>query len=137
MLSLLLLTAAFSAQGRDLAPGTKHEIESLFSTLASSGCQFSRNGSWHAAGEAKEHLGRKYAYLLKKDLITTTESFVELAASKSSMSGKPYLVRCGKASPVPSRQWLLKQLRHIRAGAARGADTSSPPAIGRPDAPAA
>jgi hypothetical protein len=127
ILSLLLLTAAFSAQGRDLAPTTRHEIESLFSTLASSGCQFSRNGSWHAAGEAREHLQRKYAYLLRKDLITSTESFVELAASKSSMSGRPYLVRCGKASPVASRQWFLEQLRRIRGGAARGGDSSSAP----------
>lgn len=95
--------------------------------MKNSGCQFNRNGSWHAANEAEEHLRRKYSYLLRKDLITSAESFVELAASRSSISGKPYLVRCGKAAPVQSQAWFLEQLRRLRGTEAHNAAKLSRP----------
>lgn len=92
------------------------EINQLFAALKNSNCEFSRNGSWYSAPKASEHLQRKYDYLQKKGLVTSTESFIELAATKSSMSGKPYEVRCGGAAAVPSQSWFTGKLRALRKG---------------------
>ena len=100
----LLVASAASAQAPSSA--TKNEVGQLFAALRQSNCEFLRNGSWHNAQKASDHLQRKYDYLLKKGLVTSTESFIELAATKSSMSGKPYQVRCGKAPPVSSQSWF-------------------------------
>jgi hypothetical protein len=105
-----------SAAAAPLAPAARAEIDALLSRLASSSCQFNRNGTWHDAVEARTHMLRKLEYLEKKGAVATTEQFIDLAASTSSASGKPYLVRCGQGTPVASRAWLLMQLQTIRAG---------------------
>ena len=113
--SLLVALLPFSAFGQN-APA---EISQLFKSLETSGCQFNRNGSWYNAQEASEHLHRKYDYLVKKGLAKSAESFIDLAASKSSMSGKPYLVRCGNAAPVESKSWFLSKLAQFRQSSSR------------------
>jgi hypothetical protein len=55
------------------------------------------------------------AHLLKKSLVTTTESFIERAATESSMSGKPYSVKCADAPAVASATWLRAELSNFRA----------------------
>lgn len=90
------------------------EIDHLFAYLGSSGCTFNRNGTWYSAAQAVEHLHGKYDYLLRKGLVTTAESFVDQAASRSSMSGKPYLVRCGSAKPIESGPWFHAELTRYR-----------------------
>ena len=94
---------------------TAVEIDGLFSALLQSGCEFNRNGSWHSAKQASQHLQGKYDYLLKKNLVPNTEAFIERAASQSSMSSKPYLVRCPGQPEVNSKQWFTDQLQKIRA----------------------
>lgn len=95
-------------------PKAKAEIDALLTALQTSGCEFNRNGSWYSGTEAKAHLAKKLDYLEGKSAITTTEQFIDLGASGSSMSGKPYQVRCGAAAPVSSKQWLLERLKVIR-----------------------
>lgn len=54
--------------------------------------------------------------------LLSTEQFIELAASASSMTGRPYLVRCGSGVPVPNGTWLLSRLQTMRsAGQAKRA----------------
>lgn len=91
------------------------EIDALLSTLQSSSCQFRRNDAWHDALTAKTHLLRKLDYLEGKNAVHSTEQFIELAASNSSVSGQPYWVRCGSAVPVASKNWLSAQLQVVRA----------------------
>lgn len=91
------------------------EIAHLIGYLTASGCSFQRNGSWHDAAEAAKHLQRKYDYLLKRDLVATGEDFIARAASESSLSGKPYQVRCGGNAPVASAAWLKAELVQYRA----------------------
>ena len=91
------------------------EIDALLGKLHSSGCQFDRNGSWHSATEARDHLLRKLEAIERRGTIQSTEQFIELAASKSSSSGKPYRVRCGTEAAIESRQWLLRELGAVRA----------------------
>jgi len=61
----------------------------LLRRLEASGCEFNRNGNWYPAAEAESHLLRKLNYLQDRDMVQTTEQFIELAASSSSMSGQP------------------------------------------------
>src|SRR4051812_34763207 len=113
-MATLSLAAVAAAPG----PAAQAEIEQLLTRLASSGCEFERNGSWHNGAEARKHIERKYQYLLKKNLVASTEDFVSLAASQSSVSGKPYHVKCGNVQ-VTSSQWMSDQLKQVRAHAKR------------------
>jgi hypothetical protein len=114
LLAWLLVAAAIAAP---LAPAVQTEIDALLGRLEASGCEFNRNGTWYPATEVKPHLLRKLGYLEDRGLVQTTEQFIERAASGSSMSGKPYLVKCGNGAPVQSGQWLRSQLKELRAAA--------------------
>ena len=94
---------------------TKTEVGHLFNYLKSSGCKFNRNGKWYPADAASKHLQTKYDALAKEGLITSTESFVELGATESSTSGKPYLVQCAGSAPVESATWFKAELSRLRA----------------------
>jgi hypothetical protein len=127
MLLATALTATFApalVRADPLPPAAKAEVTALLDKLTASSCQFNRNGDWHSAAEAKSHLERKLSYLEDKNLVKTAEQFIELGAAKSSMSGKPYLVRCGGAAPVESKTWLTRELAAVRA-AGKGASAPS------------
>lgn len=106
----LLATGALAA-----APEARLEVQALLERLARSGCRFHRNGEWHDAQKAREHLERKLAYLERWSTLERAEQFVETVASGSSTTGEPYLVQCGKAAPVTSAEWLTGQLKALRA----------------------
>lgn len=115
LLSLLLLAPCLAPAG-NLPVETQQEIAHLFTYLRGSGCEFNRNGTWYGASEAASHLNQKYDYLLRKNLISSTEDFIQRSATESSMSGKPYLVRCGQAHPVESGPWFKAALAKYRSG---------------------
>ena len=114
---LLAWIFAAAAGASSLSPAVRTEIDALLSRLEVSGCDFNRNGSWYRAAEAKAHLLSKLSYLEDRGILQSTEQFIELAASKSSLSGQAYLVRCSGAAPLPSRSWLTSQLQFLRAAA--------------------
>lgn len=93
----------------------KSEIYALMARLQGSGCQFNRNGTWYTGTEAKDHLLRKLEYIEGKSTVQSTEQFIELAASRSSLSSEPYQVKCAGNPQVESRLWLTEQLSIIRA----------------------
>jgi Family of unknown function (DUF5329) len=113
-LFILLLAITLSASAADSKGVARKEIEHLISHLASSGCQFNRNGSWYNASRAVSHLKRKYEYLDERKLVPTAEAFIENAASQSSSSGKPYLVKCNDQQEVKSADWFSKELQAFR-----------------------
>jgi len=115
ILALVLALAASGAQAAPLPAPARAEVDALLTRLQSSGCQFNRNGSWYNGADAKTHLLRKLEYLEKKDLVKNAEQFIDLGASSSSSSGKPYMVKCGSAAPVESKAWLGAELKAIRA----------------------
>ena len=112
--SFLVLLATVSVSWAEPGPSARLEVEQLLGRLAASGCKFQRNGAWHSATEARAHLEKKYQYLLNKNLVSTSEDFISLAATKSSTSGKPYLVKCGSQEQVPSAAWMAAQLKEVR-----------------------
>jgi len=91
------------------------EVDSLFARIESSGCSFYRNGTWHDAKVAAAHLRDKYDYLRARDLVATTEDFIERAATKSSFSGQTYKVKCGDGAEESSSRWLYDKLAHLRS----------------------
>ncbi len=114
-LALSALLAAPVLSAAPLPASQRSEIDALMAMLQSSACEFNRNDTWHNAAEAKTHLLRKLDYLEGKDAVRSTEQFIELAASKSSLSGQTYQVRCGSAAAVDSKVWLTMQLKRIRS----------------------
>ena len=65
-------------------------IQHLIGYVSGSGLTFIRNASEYTPGEAAEHMNRKYQHF--RDDIETPEEFIELCATRSLLTGKPYLV---------------------------------------------
>jgi hypothetical protein len=94
--------------------GVENEINFLLGDIEQSGCEFFRNGTWHDAKAAQAHLRDKYNYLRSRNLINTTEDFIDKAATQSSFSGRPYQVRCDGGTVEMSSQWLRDELAKFR-----------------------
>jgi hypothetical protein len=110
-IALVLAAAAHAAP----APAAKAEIEYLLSAVASSDCRFYRNGTWYDAKSAAAHLRGKYESLAVKGLIGGTDDFIDRAATKSSLSGHDYAIKCEGIAEMSSRQWLTNLLVAYRA----------------------
>jgi hypothetical protein len=93
---------------------TKQEIAHLFTVLENSNCQFYRNGTWYVTKDASTHLLSKYKYLQDKDLVPSTEKFIERAATQSSLSGKDYQIKCADGVAQASAQWFTAALMKYR-----------------------
>jgi hypothetical protein len=116
LLCVTLLTAGASSWAAAPSTAARAEIEQLLAFVASSGCQFNRNNTWYAAPEASAHLAKKERYLEEHGQIATAEDFIAKAATKSSMTGKPYTVRCGSEPAIACDEWLMAELRRSRQG---------------------
>src|SRR5271167_1253313 len=90
------------------------EINHLLGLIEQSGCEFFRNGTWYDAQRAQAHLRAKYDALAANNQIKTAEDFIEKAASNSSMSGRPYQIRCGGAAGMTTNQWFSAALTRFR-----------------------
>ena len=96
------------------SPTTVREIDQLMTALGTSRCEFQRNGHWHDSAQAQAHLRKKYAWLRKRDMVDNAEQFIELAGSKSSLSGRAYQVRCPGQPVMASAAWLRSRLAELR-----------------------
>lgn len=108
-MTFVLCTNAFA----DVPAAQKGEVHHLLKYVELSNCIIERNGSRHAGKEAVDHIRKKYDYF--RDKIKSTEDFIDYAAAKSTMSGKPYHVSCAGAPIVSAKAWLLEELRSYRA----------------------
>jgi hypothetical protein len=111
---LLLTSLAVSGDG----PGQQSEniestIQFLLKHVTDSGLIFIRNSERHASFDAAEHMNSKYEYF--RDKIKTPEDFIQRCASKSLMSGNPYLVVLGNGEEVRTDAWLLRALTVYRS----------------------
>ncbi len=104
----LLLVAAGSVFAEDTADT---EIQHLLEFVASSGCDFQRNGSIHDPEAAADHLRLKYRRGGK--YVNSAEQFIDRLATESSWTGKPYTVTC-EGETQPSGEWLHKELEAYR-----------------------
>lgn len=89
------------------------EVGHLIDAVAESGCSFVRNGKEHTASEAVDHLQMKARR--GKRYYDTAEEFIDRIASKSSWSGKPYLIQCADKPAVSAGDWFTQVLTEYRA----------------------
>ena len=92
-------------------------IDYLLDHVAKSDATFIRNGNPHTAQEAFDHIKAKYEHF--KAQIKTPEDFIRLTASKSLVSGKPYLVHTPDGKEMRLDEWLAAALKDHRAQTAR------------------
>lgn len=90
------------------------EIAAMLALLRASPCRFERNGRWYDGARAADHLQRKLDYAVGRGMAGSAEAFIDLAATRSSFSGRPYRVQCGDVPPVPARDWFLAVLADLR-----------------------
>ncbi len=83
-------------------------IDGLLLGVASSGCAMQRNGTTHDAQAAAQHLRMKLDRAGER--VQTAAQFIDIVASGSSISGRPYLVLCPGQPPQSARDWLRAQL---------------------------
>jgi uncharacterized protein DUF5329 len=85
------------------------KIEALILALKQlTGATFIRNGKEHTLDEAIAHMRTKWEW--KKSEIKTAEDFIRVAASKSSMSGDPYIIRFADGTQRQAGEWFREQL---------------------------
>jgi hypothetical protein len=108
----VLVAAALLMVGPPATASTPgEEIGHLLDFIAASSCAFIRNGVAYDGAEAAAHVKDKYEYYQRD--IHSAEDFITKAASRSELSGKPYLVRCG-ADTTPAADWLTRELTIFR-----------------------
>jgi len=101
------------ADEQDLTADEKQQIDKLIVFVENSDCLFVRNGDEHSGKDAAKHIKRKYKH--SRDEIASPEEFIELSATKSSMSGKYYHIRCEDQPEVKSKDWLLQELSSMKS----------------------
>lgn len=75
------------------------------------GAKFIRNGKAYEARMAGDHLRLKLK--AAGDQIKTAEDFIRLCASKSSVSGEPYLIRFSDGSTVKAEVFFRNRLKEF------------------------
>ncbi|MFW2373964.1 MAG: DUF5329 family protein [Gammaproteobacteria bacterium] len=110
MHKILFLVSIISmpAFGSDM----QNEIDHLLAFVEKTPCQYERNKDMHSGKDAAKHIKRKYDYF--KDEIDSTEKFIELSATKSTMSGKYYMIHCTGQPAIKAQDWLLQELKNHR-----------------------
>ena len=94
----------------------KKKIEFLISSVENlKGAKFIRNGTEHDGKEAAEHLRMK----LQGDvgMVQTADDFIRLCASRSYISGEPYLIRLPDGKTIKSEQYFREKLKEYNSTA--------------------
>jgi len=107
LLSFLLFYSSVAAQA-----DYKTEIAHLLEYVKTTECKYIRNGTYHDGVKAATHIKSKYDYF--KNDIASAEDFIRLSATKSTMFGSMYYIKCPGSPKVESGQWLLKELDRYR-----------------------
>jgi hypothetical protein len=87
------------------------EIQYLLEFVATSGCDFVRNGSSHDPVAAAEHLRLKYRRGSR--YVNSAEQFIDRLASESSWTGRAYTATCDE-QVIATSVWLHQALDNYR-----------------------
>ncbi len=109
IISILYLS---SASNSVFANEMQNEIEHLLNYVENTQCKLERNGDLHSGKYGVKHIKRKYNYF--KDKIDSAEKFIELSATKSTMSGKYYMIHCPGKKQQRTQGWLMRELDNYR-----------------------
>jgi hypothetical protein len=106
LLFVLFVGVGFAADAH------QSEIDHLLRYVEGTNCKYERNGAQYTGKEAARHMRKKAEHF--KDKISTAEDFIALSATKSEVSGKPYMIHCPEQPVIRSRDWLLRELSRFR-----------------------
>lgn len=108
-----ILTLVFATSiSLALDPQTKAEIEELLAYIQKSDVRFIRSEKEYSGAEGADHLRQKLN--AAGDRVKTTADFIDGVASKSYLTGKPYLVKLADGSTQTSGDWLKAHLAEMR-----------------------
>jgi hypothetical protein len=116
--ALMVVLAVFASQSlaTDDFTNSQEELRDtivyLTQRVAEADVVFIRNSKEYTPAEAAKHMTRKYEHF--KEKIQSPEDFIRLTATKSVVSGKPYLVRMKDGRTIPCAEWLHGILRDYR-----------------------
>lgn len=111
-----------AAEGPD--PKEKARIEALISHVEGlKGAKFIRNGGEYDSKTAGRFLRGKWKD--QEKAIHTAADFIALAGTRSSSTGKPYLIRLEAAEAVPCADYLKERLRRLEDAPAKGPDSKA------------
>jgi hypothetical protein len=86
------------------------KIEFLLSSLENiHGAKFIRNGTEYDGKQAVEHMRMKLKQAGGK--VQTADDFIRLCASKSFITGKPYMIRFFDGKTIKSEDFLREKLK--------------------------
>ena len=112
LLAMLSLALTTRAPAQALPPAEKAKIEALLSHLAGlTDATFVRNGSAYDAKTAAKFLRKKWEANEKE--IMTAADFIARAATASSTTGKPYLIRLKDSPERPCADYLHAELKKL------------------------
>jgi hypothetical protein len=110
VLMVLLSLVAADAFAQDFSEAAK--IQYLIASVETlEGAKFIRNGHEYDARAASDHLRLKLQIAGKK--VKTAEDFIKFCASKSSMTGEPYLMRFADGTTVKSEVYFRDKLKTL------------------------
>lgn len=113
MMMVLVSLLAVQCYAQDSSESAK--INYLITSVeALEGATFIRNGSEYDAQSASKHLRLKLKVAGGK--VKTAEDFINLCASKSSMTGEPYLIKFADGTTVQSERFFRDRLKAFVTG---------------------
>jgi hypothetical protein len=110
LVASFVVLALFSGVGKAQDNTEKEKIDFLISSIGKmEGAKFIRNGTEHDGKAAAEHLRMKLGSYDGK--VKTADDFITLCASKSVISGKPYMIRSSDGTTENSEQYFRRKLK--------------------------
>jgi hypothetical protein len=110
--SLVFCVLALGSCHAAAAVNETGRIEYLIQSIEQlSGAKFIRNGAAYDAKPAADHLRLKWREAGTR--VKTAEQFIELCASRSSVSGQPYRIRFADGTTVASGAFLRAKLKEL------------------------
>ncbi|WCL47656.1 DUF5329 family protein [Leptospira sp. GIMC2001] len=83
------------------------DLQTLLNNLENCNCIYIRNGSEYTALQARQHMELKMKS--SRGMISTIPNFIKHIATKSSMTGIPYLIKFKDGKTIESSVWLTDQ----------------------------
>lgn len=108
---VMIVIAPWSVAGQQIE-NIDATVQYLITYVKESDVTFVRNTSRYSGGEAAQHINKKYQHF--KDNIDTPEKFIELCATGSLMTGKPYFIISKQGEQLLSSEWLNTELQIYR-----------------------
>lgn len=109
---LLLLCCGIANCVHALESPAKEEVNHLLEAVSKSEARFIRNGKEYSSAEGAEHL--KYKLGRAGNRVKTAEDFIKGIGTRSSFSGRPYLMKDKDGTTSEVGPWLTKVLEEYR-----------------------